>query len=221
MQAQAIIGESAPELDVSAWLQGVATSLQDLRGKVVLVQVFQLSCPGCFLHALPLAADLHARHAASGLQVIGLATACEDFTINTLENLHRLVSNGELCGAPLQQLGAAGLLHGNKIDFELAFAIAMDRLSENHEPVTGNSILEFIRCQVENYDVLPAARQQQIWQQANDYLHARTLRAHSFERYRLQGTPSSIVIDREGILRNVSFGRNDHLESLLQPLLNG
>jgi hypothetical protein len=219
MHTHPVIGETAPELDIAAWLQGEAVSLHDLRGKVVLVEVFQLNCPGCFLHALPVAADLHSRYAPRGLHVIGLATAFEDFTLNTLENLRLLVDNGELIGAPLQQLAAAGLLQENKIDFELPFAIAMDRLSENREAVDEASILSFINSQLDNYATLPAARQQQIQQQASDYLHARIQRAHSFERYQLQGTPSSIVIDREGILRDISFGRTDHLESLILPLL--
>ena len=219
MQANAIIGQTAPELEISAWLQGEATTLQDLRGKVVLVEVFQLNCAGCFVHALPEAAHLHKTYARQGLHVIGLATAFEDFEINTLENLRALVNTGELIGEPLRQLSAAGLLNGNTLDFELPFAIAMDRLSENHDEVSEDSVMRFINSQLSDYATLPTARQRQIQQQASAYLHARTHRAHSFELYQLQGTPSSIVIDRNGILREISFGRADHLEALITPLL--
>ena len=38
--------------------------------------------------------------------------------------------------------------------------------------------------------------------------------------YSLQGTPSSILVDRKGILRDVSFGQNGLLESKIQTLLN-
>lgn len=220
MHATAVIGQKAPELDISAWLQGKATSLQDLHGKVVLVEVFQVNCPGCFVHALPEVNHLHNTYAAQGLHVIGLATAFEDFATNTLDNLRLLVDKGELVGAPLQQLGAAGLLHGNKLDFEIPFSIAMDQLSVSHEAITAASILEFIHTQVADYARLPAARQELIYQQASAYLHAKTHRAHSFERYRLQGTPSSILIDRAGILHDVSFGRVDHLEAMITALLN-
>lgn len=221
MQSSDLIGQIAPELEISAWLQGTANTLEELRGKVVLVTAFQVNCPGSFLHALPEAAHLHTAYAPMGLHVIGLATAFEDFAINTEDNLRLLVNTGELVGEPLRQLGAAGLTHGNKIDFELPFSIAMDRLSKNHEQVTDDSILNFINQQIDNYAALPTEHQLKIHHQAGDYLRARTHRPHSFEAYRLQGTPSSIVIDRDGILRDVSFGRADHLEALITPLLNG
>lgn len=220
MQSQAIIGQSAPELEISAWVQGEARSLQDLRGSVVLVEVFQVNCTGCFVHALPEVVHLHNTYAQQGLQVIGLATAFENFDINTLENLERLVHSGEMTGEPLKQLAAAGHLQGNKLDYKLPFPIAMDLLSANREAVNEDSIKQFIQDQVSDYAHLPADRQQLIWQRASDYLHGKTHRAHSFERYQLQGTPSSIVIDRRGILRDVSFGRADQLEALIVPLLN-
>lgn len=219
MQSSPVLGQPAPELEIATWLQGEASTLQDLRGKVVLVEVFQVNCPGCFLHALPEISHLHQRYASQGLHVIALATAFEDFALNTLDNLRLLVEHGELTGEPLRQLGAAGLLRGNKFDFELPFAIAMDRLSKNQEAVTEASILRFINSQLDDYASLPESQQQQIQGQASAYLHSKSHRAHSFERYQLQGTPSSIVIDREGILREVSFGRSDHLDAVIRPLL--
>ena len=44
--------------------------------------------------------------------------------------------------------------------------------------------------------------------------------AETFEMYSLQGTPSSILVDRKGILRDISFGQNGLLESKIQTLLN-
>ena len=38
--------------------------------------------------------------------------------------------------------------------------------------------------------------------------------------YSLQGTPSTILVDRKGILRDVSFGQNMNLESMVKKLLN-
>jgi len=37
--------------------------------------------------------------------------------------------------------------------------------------------------------------------------------------YALQGTPSTILVDRKGILRNVSFGQNGQMDSMIQTLL--
>ena len=44
--------------------------------------------------------------------------------------------------------------------------------------------------------------------------------AETFEKFALQGTPSTILVDRKGILRDVSFGQTGHVESLIQQILN-
>jgi hypothetical protein len=44
--------------------------------------------------------------------------------------------------------------------------------------------------------------------------------AETFEMYALPGTPSSILVDRKGILRDITFGQNGLLESKIQALLN-
>ncbi len=44
----------APEWDVSEWINGPGVSLKDLRGKVVIVEFFQLWCPGCNNFSIPL-----------------------------------------------------------------------------------------------------------------------------------------------------------------------
>ena len=44
--------------------------------------------------------------------------------------------------------------------------------------------------------------------------------AETFEMYSLQGTPSTILVDRKGVLRDVSFGQTVNLESMVQKLLN-
>jgi hypothetical protein len=48
----------APELDVSEWL-GDASPLESLRGRVVLVETFQMLCPGCIRYGLPQAQRVH------------------------------------------------------------------------------------------------------------------------------------------------------------------
>lgn len=44
----------APEWIISEWLNGDATNLHDLKGKVVIVDFFQLWCPGCNSFSIPL-----------------------------------------------------------------------------------------------------------------------------------------------------------------------
>ena len=43
--------------------------------------------------------------------------------------------------------------------------------------------------------------------------------AETFEKFALQGTPSTILVDRKGILRDVSFGQSTDIEAWIQKLL--
>lgn len=69
-------GVSAPELEISEWLRGQATSLQKLRGKVVLLDFFQIICPGCH-RVHPHIVQMQEKYGKDGLQVIGIAVAFE------------------------------------------------------------------------------------------------------------------------------------------------
>ena len=70
---------SLSDISVATWVQGGPLSLNDLTGSVVLIEVFQVNCPGCFIYSLPRAIDLHERYHQQGLVVISLATAFEDY----------------------------------------------------------------------------------------------------------------------------------------------
>ncbi len=54
---QATVGEPAPELEVSEWINGGGVTLGELRGKVVIIEFFQLWCPGCNNFSIPLMAE--------------------------------------------------------------------------------------------------------------------------------------------------------------------
>ena len=51
-------------------------------------------------------------------------------------------------------------------------------------------------------------------------MKAKEFSAETFEKFSLRGTPSTILVDRKGILRDVSFGQSGHLEGMIQKLLN-
>jgi peroxiredoxin len=67
----------APELEVSQWFNSpTAVTLAGLRGEVVVMEAFQMLCPGCVSHGIPLAKRIQAtfgRH----LTVLGLHTVFE------------------------------------------------------------------------------------------------------------------------------------------------
>ncbi|MDE2906046.1 MAG: TlpA family protein disulfide reductase, partial [Acidobacteriota bacterium] len=51
---------AAPELETIDWLNTDEPVLLDaLRGKVVLIEAFQMLCPGCVSHGLPQAMRVH------------------------------------------------------------------------------------------------------------------------------------------------------------------
>ncbi len=68
----------APELDVSTWLNSNGPiTLASLRGRVVLIEAFQMLCPGCVSHSLPQAKRVRAYFRPSDLVVLGLHTVFE------------------------------------------------------------------------------------------------------------------------------------------------
>ncbi|HTM85493.1 MAG TPA: TlpA family protein disulfide reductase, partial [Mycobacterium sp.] len=68
----------APELDVSEWL-GDPSPLKSLRGRVVLVETFQMLCPGCIRYGLPQAQRVHRQFPQ--IAVIGLHTVFEHHAV--------------------------------------------------------------------------------------------------------------------------------------------
>ncbi|HHJ34252.1 MAG TPA: TlpA family protein disulfide reductase [Gammaproteobacteria bacterium] len=217
----ATIGQPAPQPQIECWVQGAEPSLKELSGQVILIEVIQVNCPGCFLHALPEVIHFHETYASQGLKVFIIATAFEHFEHNTLNNLQRLLQQDELQGDPLSQLGKAGYLDNNRLPYSIPFSVAMDKLVKNETEVTRGNIDQFILGQVPDFyqNEWPEERKKNIIQQAEDYLRTKAFHALTFEMYQLQGTPSSILIDKKGILRRVSFGAVNTLETDIQQLL--
>jgi hypothetical protein len=71
------IGDKAPNLIVSEWVQE-PTNIDRETGNVVLVEVFQVNCPGCFIHGIPQVVEMHSESYQHGLRVLGIATAFEE-----------------------------------------------------------------------------------------------------------------------------------------------
>ncbi len=165
---------------------------------------------------------LHEAYVNTGLKVFVIATAFEHFEHNTLNNLQRLLQQGELQGDPLQQLDKAGFLIDGKLPYVLPFSVAMDKLNPTEIIVNEASINQFILSQIPDFfqNDWTHERRQAIYQQAQSYLSDKKYSASTFEMYQLQGTPSTILIDKKGILRQVSFGAVNKLEADVKMLIN-
>ncbi len=185
----------------------------------MLVEVFQVNCPGCFLYALPQAIDCYQRYSDHGLSVLGVATAFEDFDKNNLENLALLLENGEVIGETLRLLDQHGKLTGNLLPYRIPFPVAMDRLNKRQAEVTDTLVSAFIEDRFPDFARQPSAYQQNIKEHVWRYLQALDYHAETFERFGLKGTPSHILVDKQGVLRDCIFGADPDLEMRLVGLL--
>lgn len=134
----------APELDVSEWLNVAAPiRLADLRGKVVVMEAFQMLCPGCVQVGLPQLARVSEQYASDDVAVLGLHTVFEHH----------------------EAQGSRTALEAFLYEYRYTFPVGIDRPDETGRGVPG------------------------------------TMRA-----YGMRGTPTLILIDRQGQLRRQVFG---------------
>jgi peroxiredoxin len=217
----AVIGQKAPNFGVSEWIQGAPTNFDQEKDHVVLVEVFQVNCPGCFMHAIPEAIEIYNKYKDDGVRVLGIATAFEDFDKNTLENLKMLAETGEVIGETKGALSMNGQLQdGNKLSYKIPFPLGMDNLSKTTGEISQEKIMEFIKPQIPEFDSQPEDYRNQIIQRVKNYMSSKEYSAETFEKFSLQGTPSTILVDRKGILRDVSFGQAGHVDAMIQKLIN-
>jgi len=132
----------APPLQTRRWFNAPPLQLADLRGRVVVLEVFQMLCPGCVSHALPQALEIAQTFSPDDVAVIGLHSVFEHHAAMTPTSLE-------------------AFLH----EYRIGFPVGVDA------EVAGSPI--------------PATMQ----------------------AYAMQGTPTTILIDRAGRLRLQHFGR--------------
>jgi thiol-disulfide isomerase/thioredoxin len=215
---QAIVGQKAPNLKVLKWVQGLPTNIDKEKDRVVLVEVFQVNCPGCFLYGIPEAINIYKKYQSEGVTVLGVATAFEDFDKNTLENLELLLKTGEVIGETKSALAQYGQGEG-KLSYKIPFPVAMDSLIKENGNITKEKMLNFIYKQIPNFDSQPDDYKNQIFERVKQYLQTKEYSAETFEGYSLNGTPSTILVDRKGVLRDISFGQSGNIERKIQLLL--
>ena len=213
------IGKPALPIATSEWVQGNPTQLEQLLGQVVLVEIFQVNCPACFLYSLPQAIDLHHRYKNKGLAVIGIATAFEDFNLNTLDNLKLLINENIVIGETKRILQEHGRLIDGRLPFHIPFPVAMDRVIKQSGEATGDEVSSFIDQYVPKFINYNKTEQTHINNKVLDHLNSRFYTAETFSRFNLQGTPSHLVIDKKGILKACELGQFTDLEWLLTSLL--
>lgn len=138
----------APELQVTRWfnVSGEPPTLENLRGKVVVLHAFQMLCPGCVNGGLPQAQKIAALFPSEEVAVLGIHTVFEHH-------------------AAMTDVSLAAFIH----EYRLKFPIAVD-------------------------------------QPGDDGPLPRTMAA-----YGMRGTPTLILIDRQGRIRRHAFGAEDDM----------
>ncbi len=72
------IGQPLPEWSVERWFHHDGElRLADLRGRVVVIEAFQMLCPGCVSHSLPQAQRIRETFDEKDVVVLGLHTVFE------------------------------------------------------------------------------------------------------------------------------------------------
>lgn len=215
------IGAKAPNLQVSTWVQGKPTNIDKEKGNVVIVEVFQVNCPGCFMYGIPEAIELYTKYRDKGLTVLGMATAFEDYDKNTLENLQKLLTAGEVIGETHKALAQYGQLkNGGKLPYKIPFPVAMDMLKKEAGDLTDSKVMDFIEANVPDFKSYGEKDRQVLVGRVKEYLKHKEYSAKTFEEYAMRGTPTSLVIDKKGNLRHNLFGATGYLETIVQELLN-
>jgi hypothetical protein len=132
-----------------------------------------------------------------------------------------LAETGEVVGETKDALSMHGKLKdGNKLSYKIPFPLGMDNLVKTTGEISQEKIMQFIYPQIPEFDSKPEDYKNQIIQKVKDHMKSKEYSAETFEKFSLQGTPSTILVDRKGILRDVSFGQSGHVEAMIQKLLN-
>ena len=147
----------APQLMTSGWLNAPDDfSIEALKGRVILIEAFQMLCPGCVSHGLPQAQRVASLFSPSDVAVIGLHTVFEHF----------------------EAQGSRVALQAFAHEYRLNFPIGMDEIGTDGAPKTMSA-------------------------------------------YAMQGTPTLVLIDRNGYRRLQRFGLIEDLNlgAAIQSLL--
>ena len=213
------VNSQATDLDIAKWLGGPSTNISNELGRPILIIVFQVNCPGCFTHGIPETIEVVKKLKDSPLLVWGLATAFEDYDLNNFENLTKLINSGEVVGKTYEILNRKGMLTNNHLDYPIPFPVACDKIVPYYSSDYLLDANNFIKKDFPQFESFPKKNQKLILSQVINHLKNKKFRAKTFEAYKLQGTPSILLIDKNGILRAKWFGSGYGLLQEVEKLL--
>jgi len=213
------INEPASDLEIDEWVQGEPSNISQEKGKIIVVKVFQVNCPGCFSAGFPETLGAYQKFMDAPVIFWGLATAFEDYQLNNLENLKKLVSEGEVVGETLYTLASQGMLEDNRLSYKIPFPVMWDKIAPANSENAAVDAEKMIERDFPEFSKLPESNQIKIKEQVMIYYKNKKFTAATFENYQLRGTPSTLLIDGKGVLRGKWFGSGFGLEKEIENLL--
>jgi hypothetical protein len=160
--------------------------------------VFQVNCPGCFIYGFPLVNKLYWKYRESGLNVLGLSTAFEDFEYNTAANTELLLTQRQTVGATRQALGEN---YAQAIDFP----IAIDQLTTGTTLATPANI-DLVCEAIASFGNSSRLEQEALRQKVKTYLQKSAQTSATFTLNHLPGTPTFLLVDQNLELLEGWFG---------------
>lgn len=93
-------GKKAPEWEISEWINSEPLSVEKLRGKVIVIDFFQLWCPGCNAFSIPLMnhwEKVFEKEVSDGrLVFVSIHTVFEGHGYQSPKRLHRFLKEKEI-----------------------------------------------------------------------------------------------------------------------------
>lgn len=177
----------------------------DIRKKNIAF-IFQVNCPGCFAHGIPLFNELF-NNFNSNIGFIGISTAFEDFELNTESNTKMLLTNGQTVGETAKYLKTAfgSDIYGEKLNFPVAF----DTLIESLTFLNEENILTICNM-FEPFKMANTLEQLRFKEELKFHYSKSKKVPATFTLNQLQGTPSFIIFDDNYTILQSFFGHQSY-----------
>lgn len=168
-------------------------------GKLNLLMVMQVNCPGCFLYGLPQMIHLNNQY-RNKVNFSVLSTAFEDFDLNTSDNTRRLVEEGHLVGETKKAMQAHNL---DREQFALPFPVLFDEMVSK-DVLQQDQFINLVMAN--NFETtthpLPEEMRSMLWHHFGNFEKC----GFTFAANLLQGTPSFILFNDRLEIRARWFG---------------
>ena len=120
----------------------------------------------------------------------------------------------------MAMLSERDMLSMGRLQYFMPFPVAWDRVVKREGGVRERDVEQWIERDFPDFKTMPDHHRTQIETQIREYLEKKEYDALTFDQYGLRGTPSTLIIDKKGIVRHKLFGSDLELEKLIEPLLN-